>query len=126
MNYEDFLMKHYDYPKSNVGNRYCNTMMQRREMTGPKCKQVNSFVHDTKAEIFAVCATKGVPYGNDLQRSLKLFRVTTCTLKGFKMRPPCDYKEMTLPRNIVISCMDGKPVHYEEGVAVVQEQESSE
>ncbi|XP_063158622.1 ribonuclease-like [Candoia aspera] len=124
-NYEDFLMKHYDNPKSSVGNRYCNAMMQRRGMTRPKCKQVNSFIHDTKADIIAVCAEKGVPYGNELRCSMRLFRVTTCSLKGSGMRPPCDYRETSSPKKIVIMCVYGKPVRYEEGIAVFQNEDAA-
>ncbi|XP_007442032.3 angiogenin-like [Python bivittatus] len=113
--YETFLRQHYDNPKSNVGNRYCNTMMVRRGMTRPKCKEVNTFIHDTKNEINAVCGNKGEPFGNGLRRSLKQFQVTTCTMKGTSTRPPCDYRGNSSPRYIVIACENGLPVHFDEG-----------
>uniref|UniRef100_A0A670ZMV9 Ribonuclease A-domain domain-containing protein n=1 Tax=Pseudonaja textilis TaxID=8673 RepID=A0A670ZMV9_PSETE len=125
--YEDFLMKHYDFPRSIVGSHYCNAMMQSQGMTKPKCRLVNTFIHDTKAYILDVCGRKGVSYGHELHHSIKIFSVTTCTLKGSNPRAPCVYKENILPQNIVIACLDGKPVHYEEGnFAVVHEDETSD
>ncbi|KAL7977592.1 hypothetical protein Chor_009541 [Crotalus horridus] len=125
--YEDFLMKHYDFPRSLVGNHYCNAMMQNRGMTRPKCRQVNTFIHDTKAYIIDVCGRKGVFYGHELRHSIKIFTVTTCTLRGSNPRAPCNYKENLSPKNIVVACLDGKPVRYEEGdFAMVHEGESSD
>ncbi|XP_032093784.1 ribonuclease-like [Thamnophis elegans] len=113
--YPTFLEHHFDDPKSNVGDHYCNKMMQRRGMTKPKCKEVNTFIHDTKNNIIAVCGDGGEAIDNRLQRSKKQFRVTTCKMKGSSMKPPCDYRENTSPRYIVIACENGLPVHYEEG-----------
>ncbi|XP_015687069.2 ribonuclease-like [Protobothrops mucrosquamatus] len=113
--YEDFLTKHYDNPKSNVGDQYCNKMMQKRGMTKPKCKEVNSFIHTTKNNIIDVCGTGGVAIDDRLRRSNKQFQVTTCKMKGSSTKPPCDYRENTSLRYIVIACENGLPVHYEEG-----------
>ncbi|XP_026576409.1 ribonuclease-like isoform X1 [Pseudonaja textilis] len=113
--YETFLRQHYDNPKSNVGDNYCNKMMQRRGMTQPKCKEVNTFIHDTKNKIIAVCGDGGEAINNRLRRSKKQFRVTTCKMKGSSTKPPCDYRENESPRYIVIACENGLPVHYEEG-----------
>nr|XP_020633361.1 ribonuclease-like [Pogona vitticeps] len=113
--YKTFLRQHYDNPKSNVGKRYCNTMMQRRGMTKPQCKAVNSFVHASKKQITGVCGAGGQPHGNNLRRSRKQFSVTTCKHTGGSTRPPCNYRENKSQRFIVIACRGGKPVHYDEG-----------
>ncbi|XP_007443901.1 angiogenin-2-like [Python bivittatus] len=113
--YGTFLRQHYDNPKSNVGNRYCDTMMQRRGMTRPNCKAKNSFIHGTKKNINNVCGSGGLPYGNGLRRSRRQFSVTTCTHRGGSNRPPCRYSENTSQRFIVVRCAGGRPVHFDEG-----------
>uniref|UniRef100_A0A8D0G8C9 Ribonuclease A-domain domain-containing protein n=1 Tax=Sphenodon punctatus TaxID=8508 RepID=A0A8D0G8C9_SPHPU len=111
--YEKFLSQHRDDPRSSFHGRYCNTMMQRRGLTKPECKEVNTFIHGSKKQIRAVCGDRGVPY-NGLRRSLQHFRVTTCTLQGGSPRPPCEYRENNSPRYIVIGCEGEWPVHYDE------------
>uniref|UniRef100_A0A7N5KHK3 Angiogenin-like n=1 Tax=Ailuropoda melanoleuca TaxID=9646 RepID=A0A7N5KHK3_AILME len=110
--YETFLKQHHDDPKSNVGNNYCNQMMQRRDMTRPRCKEVNTFIHETRNRIIDVCTDGGgVDIGNGFRNR---FRVTTCKMIGKSTRPPCEYTENVSPRNIVISCKS-LPMHYDEG-----------
>ncbi|XP_062993025.1 angiogenin-2-like [Elgaria multicarinata webbii] len=113
--YKTFLRQHYNNPKSNVGNRYCDTMMQRRGMTKPNCKAVNSFVHASKKQLRAVCAKGGKPYGAGLRRSNSKFSVTTCKHTGGSTRPPCKYRQNNSQRYIVVRCAGGFPVHYDEG-----------
>ncbi|XP_058038541.1 ribonuclease-like [Ahaetulla prasina] len=111
--YETFVKHHCDNPKSNVGDHYCNKMMQRCGMTSPKCKEVNIFIHAPKKKIIDVCGDGREAINNRLRRSKN--RVTTCTMKGSSTKPPCDYRGNTSPRYIVIACENGLPVHYEEG-----------
>ncbi|XP_054849590.1 angiogenin-like [Eublepharis macularius] len=115
--YENFLNQHRDDPKSSFHGRYCDTLMRSRGLTRPQCKEINTFIHGSKRQIRAVCDRGGVPDGQ-LQRSLQHFRVTTCTLRGGSTRPPCEYKENTSPRYIVIGCEGGWPVHYDESQIV--------
>nr|XP_020668385.1 angiogenin-like [Pogona vitticeps] len=115
--YEKFLNQHRDDPKSSFRGRYCDSIMSRRGLTRPECKEVNTFIHGSKRDIQAVCAGGGVPYRN-LTRSQHHFRVTTCTLRGGSTRPPCEYREDTSPRYIVIACVNGWPVHYDESQIV--------
>uniref|UniRef100_A0A8D0BQB9 Ribonuclease A-domain domain-containing protein n=1 Tax=Salvator merianae TaxID=96440 RepID=A0A8D0BQB9_SALMN len=118
--YQKFLRQHYDNPKSNVGRNYCNAMMQRRELTKPTCKDVNSFIHEKKQDILDVCTDKGgKAYKDGLRVSLKPFSVTTCKHKGGSTRPPCEYKENKSERYIVIRCNNrNEPVHFDESIIV--------
>ncbi|XP_062993026.1 ribonuclease-like [Elgaria multicarinata webbii] len=113
--YQKFITQHYDNPKSSVGKNYCNTMMQRRGMTRPECKEVNTFIHGSKKKIIAVCGKGGEPYGAGLRRSKSKFSVTTCKHTGGSKRPPCKYRENSSQRFIIVRCAGGKPVHYDEG-----------
>ncbi|XP_053120945.1 angiogenin-like [Hemicordylus capensis] len=117
--YEKFLTQHYNNPKSSFSGKYCDAIMSQRGLTRPQCKEVNTFIHDTTNNIKAVCKEGGEPYGQ-LRRSKEHMKVTTCKLKGSSThpRPPCDYRENSSPRYIVIGCEDGWPVHYDESQIV--------
>uniref|UniRef100_A0A8C6XCF3 Ribonuclease A-domain domain-containing protein n=1 Tax=Naja naja TaxID=35670 RepID=A0A8C6XCF3_NAJNA len=112
--YRKFLREHYDNPKNKGGDYYCNKIMQKRGLSSPKCKMMNTFIHDTKQKITDVCGDQGVPLSGRLRHSMAQFWVTTCKVKGFSDTPPCDYREDASPRYIVIVCKNGLPVHYEE------------
>ncbi|XP_062993028.1 ribonuclease-like [Elgaria multicarinata webbii] len=116
--YEKFLKQHRDEPRSRFHGRYCDTLMGSRGLTKPQCKEMNTFIHGSKRQIRAVCAEGGVPSG-ELRRSRRHFRVTSCTLRGGSTLPPCEYKENTSPRYIVIGCEGGWPVHYDESQIVM-------
>ncbi|ETE58891.1 Angiogenin, partial [Ophiophagus hannah] len=113
--YTKFLRQHYDNPKSKGGDHYCNKIMQSHGLSSPKCKMMNTFIHDMKQKITDVCGDQGVPFRGRLWCSKVQFWVTTCKAKGFSDNPPCDYREDASPRYIVIVCKNGLPVHYEEG-----------
>ncbi|XP_026543867.1 ribonuclease-like [Notechis scutatus] len=113
--YKRFLRQHYDNPKSKDADSYCNKIMQKRGLSSPKCKMMNTFIHDMKKKIIDVCGNQGVPFRGRLRRSKAQFQVTTCKAKRFSDKPPCYYREDASPRYIVIVCKNGLPVHYEEG-----------
>ncbi|XP_060546880.1 angiogenin-2-like [Pantherophis guttatus] len=113
-NYGTFFRQHYNNPKSNIGNCYCDTMMQRRGMTRPILKDKNSFIHGTKRNIDKVCGSGGQPYGNGLRRSHNPFLVITCKHRGSSNCPPCRYSENTSSRLIVVRCAGGRPVYFDE------------
>ncbi|XP_013923832.1 PREDICTED: ribonuclease-like [Thamnophis sirtalis] len=123
--YQEFLEHHYDNPRSNVRGNYCNGMMRRRGITRPRCRPFNTFIHDTKKKIAAVCGNEGTfippvqPNNRGLWRSHQHFRVTTCKLRGSRVNPPCEYRINTSSRNIVLGCEGGQPVHYEEDEIIV-------
>ncbi|XP_058039629.1 angiogenin-2-like isoform X2 [Ahaetulla prasina] len=112
--YQTFLKQHYNNPKSNVGNCYCDTMMERRKMTRPIYKDKNSIIHDNKKSIINVCGSGGQPYGNGLRRSRNRFSVTTCKHRGGSNYPPCSYSETTSSRLIVVRCAGRRPVYFDE------------
>ncbi|XP_016021097.2 angiogenin isoform X1 [Rousettus aegyptiacus] len=112
--YEHFLTQHYDPKPSGRDKRYCESMMVKRGLTTP-CKDRNTFVHDTKNKIKAVCEDKnGTPYKGSLRKSKSPFQVTTCKHTGGSPRPPCYYKATSGSRDIVIACENGWPVHFDE------------
>ncbi|XP_021045367.1 angiogenin-4-like [Mus pahari] len=113
--YKKFLTQHYDAHPGGRDDRYCNKIMDERELTSP-CKEVNTFVHDTKNNIKAICGEKGSPYGDDLRISNNPFQVTTCKHSGGSPRPPCEYRASKGFRYIVIGCEDGWPVHFDESI----------
>ncbi|XP_033024221.1 angiogenin-like [Lacerta agilis] len=118
--YEKFLTQHYNHPKSSVGKKYCDVMMKRRGLDKPACKEVNTFIHDTKNNIKAVCtASGGKDYGKGLRISLRPFTLTTCKHRGGSTRPPCRYSDNKSSRYIVIACNEhGEPVHFDESLLV--------
>ncbi|EDL33995.1 angiogenin, ribonuclease A family, member 5 precursor [Mus musculus] len=111
--YKNFLNQHYDAKPTGRDYRYCESMMKKRKLTSP-CKEVNTFIHDTKNNIKAICGENGRPYGVNLRISNSRFQITTCKHKGGSPKPPCQYKAFKDFRYIVIACEDGWPVHFDE------------
>nr|XP_020754012.1 angiogenin-1-like [Odocoileus virginianus texanus] len=112
--YRHFLTQHYDRSPKGRDNKYCETMMERRNLTKP-CKGINTFVHGNKNDIKDICKDKnGKPYKGNLRISKSAFQVTVCKHKGGSTRPPCYYKATKAYRVIVIGCEKGWPVHFDE------------
>ncbi|XP_043776839.1 angiogenin-1-like [Cervus elaphus] len=112
--YRHFLTQHYDRSPKGRDNKYCETMMERRNLTKP-CKGINTFVHGNKNDIKDICKDKnGKPYRGNLRISKSAFQVTICKHKGGSTRPPCYYKATKAYRVIVIGCEKGWPVHFDE------------
>lgn len=111
--YTKFLTQHYDAKPKGRDDRYCKSMMKRRSLTSP-CKDVNTFIHDTKNNIRAICGNDGSPYGENLRMSNNRFQVTTCKHSGGSSRHACRYRAHKDYRYIVIGCEDGWPVHFDE------------
>uniref|UniRef100_A0A8C8UFN9 Ribonuclease pancreatic n=2 Tax=Peromyscus maniculatus bairdii TaxID=230844 RepID=A0A8C8UFN9_PERMB len=113
--YDKFLKQHYDAKPSGRDDRYCNHMMEDRDLTSP-CKERNTFIHGKKKSIRAVCGENGNPYENNLRISISEFQVTTCSHIGGSPRPPCRYRASKDFRRIVIACENGLPVHFDESI----------
>ncbi|XP_032712860.1 angiogenin [Lontra canadensis] len=111
--YRSFLTKHYDAKPWGRNDKYCEIMMKRRGLTTP-CKDTNTFIHDNKNNIKAICGNNGEPYGEGLRLSKSLFQVTTCRHRGGSPRPPCQYRATAGFRHIVVRCEHGLPVHFDE------------
>uniref|UniRef100_A0A8D0G6X9 Ribonuclease A-domain domain-containing protein n=1 Tax=Sphenodon punctatus TaxID=8508 RepID=A0A8D0G6X9_SPHPU len=111
--YKKFLKQHYDNPRTNSKGEYCNTMMKKRGLTTPNCKETNSFIHATKTEIQAVCRKGGDLVEGNLRRSKKQLSVTTCKLSGGSPKPPCNYSENKSSRTVVLGCNKGLPVQFD-------------
>ncbi|KAG3260785.1 angiogenin [Callospermophilus lateralis] len=112
--YKHFLTQHYDAKPKGRNDRYCESMMERRELTSP-CKDTNTFIHGNKGNIKAICGNRnGNPHGENLRISKSPFQVTTCKHAGGSPRPPCRYRATAGFRHIVIACENGLPVHFDE------------
>ncbi|KAM6202572.1 angiogenin [Rhynchocyon petersi] len=117
--YRRFLIQHYDAKPQGRNDRYCVSMMERRGLTRP-CKDTNTFIHDNKNSIKAICGDNGIPYGGNLRQSTSPFQITTCKHVGGSPRPPCRYRATKGFRNIVVACENGLPVHFDESFLNLQ------
>ncbi|KAM5338163.1 angiogenin isoform 1-T2 [Glossophaga mutica] len=112
--YRRFLKQHYDLKPTGRNDRYCDSMMVKRDLTSP-CKNINTFIHDTTTNIKAICDDKnGVPYGETFRQSKSSFQITTCKHIGQSPRPPCRYRANKGYRVVVVACEHGLPVHFDE------------
>ncbi|XP_044840924.1 ribonuclease-like [Mauremys mutica] len=110
--YQKFLRQHHDNPRTNAGRDYCWAMMQRRGMARP-CKDINTFIHASRAQIQSVCRDGGTPY-QGMRRSKRPLAVTTCELRRTQ-GARCIYRSHAASRYIVIGCVHGTwPVQYNE------------
>ncbi|XP_042328082.1 probable inactive ribonuclease-like protein 12 [Sceloporus undulatus] len=112
--YQKFLREHVDYPTTQVPDdqHYCDLMMQRRKMaTSSYCKHLNTFLHVDTAQIQAVCGQAGEPTTGDLRESDASFPLTVCHLQRGSWAPDCRYNGTYGIERIIITCVDGFPVH---------------
>ena len=106
-------------PSSNPN--YCNLMMFCRKMTQGKCKPVNTFVHESLADVKAVCSQKKVTCKNgqtNCYQSKSTMRITDCRETGSSKYPNCAYKTTQVEKRIIVACA-GKPyvpVHFDASV----------
>nr|CDG32015.1 TPA: ribonuclease A a2 [Mus musculus] len=113
--YIKFLTQHYDAKPTGWDHRYCYLcMMKKRIQETLKCKEANTFIHDTKKNIKAICGENGGPYGANFRISNSPFQITTCNHSGGSPKPPCQYRDFKDFRYIVIACEDAWPVHFDE------------
>uniref|UniRef100_A0A8C8SXA6 Ribonuclease A-domain domain-containing protein n=1 Tax=Pelusios castaneus TaxID=367368 RepID=A0A8C8SXA6_9SAUR len=104
LRYQTFLWQHHDNPRTQAGRDYCGTMMLRRGMTRP-CKDINTFIHASRAQLHSVCRDGGTPY-QGMRRSKRPLAVTTCELKRTQ-GARCIYRSHAASRYIVIGCSHG-------------------
>ncbi|KAK9967255.1 hypothetical protein ABG768_001662 [Culter alburnus] len=114
--YKKFLNQHLG---PDMTEQKCDSEMRKRGITvnDNGCKPVNTFIQANSNQIKAVCGNGGIPHGNNLFRSIQPFPVITCTLKSGVRYPRCEYgKGKKSTRYIVLKCVEGWPVHYDEGI----------
>ncbi|XP_043840219.1 ribonuclease 4-like [Dromiciops gliroides] len=112
--YQQFLRQHVD-PTSEGGDAsYCNQMMHRRRMTVPRCKPVNSFIHEDIWNINSICHTVGIKCKNGQMNCHEgIMKVTDCRVTGGSVSPNCRYRATARTRHVAIACDDSLPVHFD-------------
>ncbi|DAA25468.1 seminal ribonuclease [Bos indicus x Bos taurus] len=117
-----FERQHMDSGNSpSSSSNYCNLMMCCRKMTQGKCKPVNTFVHESLADVKAVCSQKKVTCKNgqtNCYQSKSTMRITDCRETGSSKYPNCAYKTTQVEKHIIVAC-GGKPsvpVHFDASV----------
>ncbi|XP_036591409.1 ribonuclease pancreatic-like [Trichosurus vulpecula] len=114
-----FRRQHMDTEHLTANNtNYCNLMMKARNMTKGRCKPVNTFIHEPKEIVDAVCQEKNITCKNGqpncYQSSLPL-TLTHCRQTGASKYPNCQYRASYLTKQIIVAC-EGKvyvPVHFD-------------
>ncbi|XP_027698908.1 ribonuclease pancreatic-like [Vombatus ursinus] len=114
-----FQRQHMDPEHLTTNNtQYCNLMMKARNMTKGICKPVNTFIHEPKEIVDAVCQEANITCKNGQpnchQSSLPL-NLTHCRQTGASKYPNCQYRASYLTKQIIVAC-EGKvyvPVHFD-------------
>ncbi|XP_049624660.1 ribonuclease 4-like [Suncus etruscus] len=115
--YQQFLRQHVDTQGTGGSSGYCNLMMQRRGMTSPKCKPVNTFIHESISDINRICSSRNTTCKNGQMNCYRgIVRVTECTDSGAARSPNCRYWARTNTRSVVIACNGNPrvPVHFDQ------------
>ncbi|XP_049624658.1 ribonuclease 4 [Suncus etruscus] len=114
--YQRFLRQHMDPEGTGGSDGYCNLMMQRRRMTSPRCKPVNTFIHESIWDINRICSSPNIQCKNgNMNCHEGIVRVTDCRESGASRSPNCRYRARTSTRRVIIAC-DGypsMPVHFD-------------
>ncbi|ELK28797.1 Ribonuclease 4, partial [Myotis davidii] len=87
-------------------NWYCNTVMPRRGLTRPRCKQYHTFINEDIETIKKICRHPNIQCRNGrMNCHAGVVRVTDCSLTG---TPPknCKYEGRGRSRRVVIACQD--------------------
>lgn len=114
-----FERQHMDSSTSSASSsNYCNQMMKSRNLTKDRCKPVNTFVHESLADVQAVCSQKNVACKNgqtNCYQSYSTMSITDCRETGSSKYPNCAYKTTQVEKHIIVAC-GGKPsvpVHFD-------------
>ncbi|XP_059562398.1 ribonuclease 4-like [Myotis daubentonii] len=113
--YERFQRQHVDSKQRGVTSLYCNTMMQTRGMTRPRCKQFNTFIHADIGAINNICSTPNIRCKNGrMNCHAGIVRVTDCRLTASSPQN-CRYEGRGSFRHVVIACEGNPlvPVHFD-------------
>ncbi|ELK28284.1 Ribonuclease 4, partial [Myotis davidii] len=111
--YERFQRQHVDSKQRGVTSLYCNTMMQTRGMTRPRCKQFNTFIHADIGAFNNICRTPNIRCKNGrMNCHAGALRVTVCSLTGgsppneckYQATQNCRYECRGSFRHVIIAC----------------------
>ncbi|XP_059562169.1 ribonuclease 4-like isoform X2 [Myotis daubentonii] len=114
--YEGFQREHVDSTGTGGTNLYCNTMMQRRGMTRPRCKQFNTFIHEDIGTINNICNAPNIQCKDHrMNCHAGVVRVTDCRNTGGSSPYNCRYGARASTRRVVIACEGNPlvPVHFD-------------
>lgn len=93
--------------------------MQKRDISQVrqnKCKKINTFILAPINMVKSICKHAGQPDGK-MTKSLKPFPIVICKLKNKPSSfPDCEYRGKALTRRIIIKCVQGLPVHYDNDI----------
>nr|1SRN_A Chain A, Ribonuclease A [Bos taurus]1SSA_A Chain A, RIBONUCLEASE A [Bos taurus]1SSB_A Chain A, RIBONUCLEASE A [Bos taurus] len=107
-----FERQHMDSSTSAASSsNYCNQMMKSRNLTKDRCKPVNTFVHESLADVQAVCSQKNVACKNgqtNCYQSYSTMSITDCRETGSSKYPNCAYKTTQANKHIIVAC-EGNP-----------------
>ncbi|XP_076983429.1 ribonuclease 4 [Tamandua tetradactyla] len=114
--YQRFLRQHVDSQGKGGTVRYCNYMMQKRRMTVPQCKHVNTFIHEDIWDIHNICNNPSTRCNNGMMNChVGVAKVTDCRETGGSTTQNCRYRATSSTRQIVIACDSNPavPVHFD-------------
>nr|P00686.1 RecName: Full=Ribonuclease pancreatic; AltName: Full=RNase 1; AltName: Full=RNase A [Osphranter rufus] len=115
---EKFQRQHMDTEHSTASSsNYCNLMMKARDMTSGRCKPLNTFIHEPKSVVDAVCHQENVTCKNgrtNCYKSNSRLSITNCRQTGASKYPNCQYETSNLNKQIIVAC-EGQyvPVHFD-------------
>ncbi|XP_039353199.1 ribonuclease-like [Mauremys reevesii] len=111
--YQQFVNQHVDFPRSRVPNNqnYCDLLMQRRGLTRPACKPINTFIHEPAGQLRDICGRGGRHIKRNLYDSKRTFRVTTCREAPGSRPRHCRYRASVRVTRVRVACNSNLPVH---------------
>ncbi|XP_059562013.1 ribonuclease 4-like [Myotis daubentonii] len=108
--YQRFLRQHVDPTGTGGTNLYCNTMMHKQGMTGLKCKEFNTFIHENIGTINNICNAPNIQCKDHrMNCHAGVVRVTDCRNTGGSPPNNCRYEATAITRGVVIAC-EGNPL----------------
>ena len=128
---QKFINHHiYGAMRVNECNGVINTV-RRISLYNPQrpncCKPTNTFIRATLAQVKAICTGGGRRVG-EWTESITPFDIVKCTLRNRgeatnpTRLPRCEYRGSIPPfiRRIAIRCEEGRPVHYQADIIVLE------
>uniref|UniRef100_A0A5F8G1Y3 Ribonuclease A-domain domain-containing protein n=1 Tax=Monodelphis domestica TaxID=13616 RepID=A0A5F8G1Y3_MONDO len=114
-----FQRQHMD-PENSASDdtKYCDHMMKARNMTKGRCKPVNTFIHEPKEIVDAVCRETNITCKNgqsNCYQSSQPMSLTHCRQTGASKYPNCQYRGSDITKQIIVACEGNPyvPVHFD-------------